>query len=164
MQVEKELKRQVDKENDKLDRELKARKARVKAQAEIRRNQRFKELETEQMAKVNDQIDGKAKIEEALSTNERKDEIMHDFGDRLKDRINDGNKLVTEMECKRRDEESLKQDHERQQRKVQGEAMKEATVLNKDVDDEIDRLVNHNGFEPFQALVNERSNLQKQIQ
>lgn len=85
------------------------------------------------------------------------------FSDRLKVRINDGNQLVTEMERKRRDEETLKQDHERQQRKIQGEAMKEATVLNKDVDDEIERLQNHNSFEPFQALVNERSLLQKQI-
>jgi len=36
-------------------------------------------------------------------------------------------------------------------------------VLNKDVDDEIDRLANYNQYEPFQALINERSTLQKQV-
>lgn len=52
IQVDKELKRQIDKENDRLDRDLKARKAKAKAQAEIRRNQRFKELEAEQSKKL----------------------------------------------------------------------------------------------------------------
>ena len=51
LQVDKELKRQIDKENDRLDRDLKQRKARAKAQAEIRRNQRFKDLEVEQTRK-----------------------------------------------------------------------------------------------------------------
>jgi hypothetical protein len=32
---------------------------------------------------------------------------------------------------------------------MQAEAMKEATVLNKDVDDEIARLANQNTYEPF---------------
>merc|ERR1740117_396919 len=52
IQVDKELKRQIDKENDRLDRDLKARKAKAKAQAEIRRNQRLKELEAEQSKKL----------------------------------------------------------------------------------------------------------------
>jgi hypothetical protein len=47
LQVDRELERQIKKENDKLDRDLKARKAKAKAQAEIRRNQKFKELEAE---------------------------------------------------------------------------------------------------------------------
>lgn len=68
------------------------------------------------------------------------------------------------MERKRRDEEALRQQHERDVRKEQGEAMKEASGLNKDVDEEIERLINYNEFEPFQALVNERSMLQKQVQ
>lgn len=106
--VDKELKRQIEKENDRLDRDLKARKAKAKAQAEIRRNQRFKELEIEQTQKMNDNIDGKAKIEEALSTNERKDQIMNVFTLRLKSQVNEGNLLVTEMERKRREEEALR--------------------------------------------------------
>lgn len=36
--------------------------------------------------------------------------------------------------------------------------------MNKDVDDEIERLQNFNSYEPFQQLVNERSQLQKQLQ
>lgn len=42
--------------------------------------------------------------------------------------------------------------------------MKEASGLNKDVDEEIERLRNQNSYEPFQQLVNERSMLQKQVQ
>ena len=57
---------------------------------------------------MNDNIDGKAKIEEALSTNERKDDIMNVFSLRLKSQINEGNLLVTEMERKRREEEALR--------------------------------------------------------
>lgn len=98
---------------------------------------------------MNEQIDGKNKIEEALSTSDRKDEILNVFAGELKHRINDGNQLVTEMEKKRRDEEALRQDHERQQRKVQGEALKDAAVMNQDVDEEIERIKNYNGFEPF---------------
>lgn len=71
------------------------------------------------------QIDGKKKIEEALSTTDRKDEILNVFSNNLKEKINIGNKLVTEMERKRRDEEALRQQHERETRKLQGEAAKE---------------------------------------
>jgi len=42
--------------------------------------------------------------------------------------------------------------------------MKDAATMNKDVDDEIERLQNFNSYEPFQQLVNERSQLQKQLQ
>lgn len=164
LQVDKELRRQIEKENDRLERELKARKAKAKAAAEIRRNEKFKQLEQEQAELNNVEIDGKNKIEEALSTTDRKDEILNVFSNQLKSKINDGNQLITEMEKKRRDEETLRQDHERQQRKLQGEAMKDSTVMNKDVDDEIDRLNNFNGYEPFQALINERSSLQKNLQ
>jgi len=158
------LERQIKKENDKLDRDLKARKAKAKAAAELRRNQRFKELEAEQTRKMEEELDGKKKIEEALTTSDRKDEILNVFSNNLKSKINDGNQLVVEMEKKRRDEEALRQQHEREQRKVQGEAMKDAATMNKDVDDEIERLQNFNSYEPFQQLVNERSQLQKQLQ
>jgi uncharacterized protein (DUF2252 family) len=47
LQVDKELKRQIDKENDRLDRELKARKAKAKVAAEIKRNEKFKQLEND---------------------------------------------------------------------------------------------------------------------
>ena len=57
---------------------------------------------------MNDNIDGKAKIEEALSTNERKYQIMNVFTLRLKSQVNEGNLLVTEMERKRREEEALR--------------------------------------------------------
>lgn len=55
---------------------------------------------------------------------------MNVFSGRLKSQINEGNLLVTEMERKRRDEEALRQEHERKQRRVQAEAMKEAAVMN----------------------------------
>ena len=58
--------------------------------------------------KMNDNLDGKAKLEEALSTDQRKEDIMKVFGSKLKNQINDGNLLVTEMERKRREEESLR--------------------------------------------------------
>lgn len=67
---------------------------------------------------MNDNLDGKAKLEEALSTDQRKEEIMKVFGARLKSQINEGNLLATEMERKRREEESLRQEHERKVRKV----------------------------------------------
>lgn len=110
------------------------------------------------------QIDGKKKIEEALSTTDRKDEILNVFSNNLKEKINIGNKLVTEMERKRRDEEALRQQHERETRKLQGEAAKETNWQNHIVDDEIERLANYNSFEPFQALVEERSLLQNSMQ
>lgn len=88
---------------------------------------------------------------------------MNVFTNRLKQQVNEGNLLTMEMERKRREEETLRQEHERKQRKVQAEAMKDAAIMNKDVDDEIERIASADGFEPFQALVNERSNLQKQI-
>lgn len=75
---------------------------------------------------MEDQLDGKRKIEEALSTTDRKDEILGVFSNNLKEKINVGNKLVTEMERKRRDEEALRQQHERESRKMQGEAAKES--------------------------------------
>jgi len=108
------LERQIKKENDKLDRDLKARKAKAKAAAELRRNQRFKELEAEQTRKMEEELDGKKKIEEALTTSDRKDEILNVFSNNLKSKINDGNQLVVEMEKKRRDEEALRQQHERE--------------------------------------------------
>jgi hypothetical protein len=43
---------------------------------------------------------------------------MKVFGARLKSQINEGNLLATEMERKRREEESLRQEHERKVRKV----------------------------------------------
>jgi hypothetical protein len=67
---------------------------------------------------MNDNLDGKAKLEEALSTDQRKEEIVKVFGARLKSQINEGNLLATEMERKRREEESLRQEHERKVRKV----------------------------------------------
>jgi hypothetical protein len=48
-----------------------------------------------------------------LSTNERKDEIMNVFTNRLKLQVNEGNLLTIEMERKRREEETLRQEHER---------------------------------------------------
>jgi len=79
-------------------------------------------------------------------------------------KINEGNQLVTEMERKRRDEEALRQQHERETRKIQGEAAKDTHWQNHIVDEEIELLANYNSFEPFQALVNERSLLQNSIQ
>ena len=75
---------------------------------------------------------------------------MSAFTNRLKQEINTGNQLVSEMERKRREEEALRQEHERKQRSMQAEAMKEATVLNKDVDDEIARLANLDSFVVFE--------------
>lgn len=163
-QVDKELKRQIDKENDKLDRDLKSRKAKAKAQQEIRRNERFKQLEKDLALKHKQEIDCKNKIEESLSTAEKKDEILALFSNTLKLKINDGNQLVIAMESRRRDEEALRQQHERETRTLQGEAMKEAQAMNADIENEIERLRNYNSYEPFQQLVNERSILQKQVQ
>lgn len=87
----------------------------------------------------------------------KKDEIMDDFSTRLKATLNQDSQLSSEMEAKRREEEALRLQHERQQRKLQGDAMKEAQVIDLDINEEIRRLGNVNEFEPFQALVNERS-------
>jgi len=64
------------------------------------------------------------------------------FANRLNSQVNSGNQLVSEMERKRRDEEALLHEHERKQRKLQAEAIKEATILNKEVDAEIQKLAN----------------------
>jgi hypothetical protein len=50
--VEDELAKQRLKEEDKLDRDLKSRKAKAKSQAELKRHNRFKELEENQGNKV----------------------------------------------------------------------------------------------------------------
>jgi hypothetical protein len=71
-----------------LDRDLKQRKAKAKTQAEIRRNERFKQLEIDRDIKHKAQIDGKKKIEEALSTADRKDETLRLFQGNLKMKIN----------------------------------------------------------------------------
>ena len=94
---------------------------------------------------------------------ERKDDTLLTFSRRLAQQLNLGNKLALEMERKRRDEEALRQEHERKQRGIQAEALKESAILNKDVDDEIARIGAFDGFEPFQALINERSILQKKV-
>jgi hypothetical protein len=54
---------------------------------------------------------------------------MDDFTHRLKQTLDLDTQLASEMEGKRREEESLRLQHERQQRKLQGDAMKEAQVV-----------------------------------
>lgn len=129
---------------------MKARKAKAKTHAEIRRNQRFKDLEVEESKRIERQIDGRATIEEALLTSDRKDEVMSLFSMRLSQKVNkEGSQVAEEMERKRRDEEAYRQEHERKQRNLQGDSMREAAVLNKDIEDEISRLGSFNGYEPF---------------
>jgi hypothetical protein len=101
-----------------LERDLKARKAKLKSQAEIRRNQLFKNLEENQGAKMNQKASDKAKIEEALNLDEDRDAIGAQFGSMLDRNLESTNKLTDEMEKKRRDEEALKQQQERIQRKL----------------------------------------------
>lgn len=98
---------------------------------------------------VQQQVDTKAKIQEALTESDRKDGLVEDFASRLAEHANHDNKLVFDMENKRRDEESFRQEHERKQRKLQAEAMKEQTVMDQDVNNEITRLLKSNTFEPF---------------
>ena len=96
-----------------MERDLKARKAKLKSQAEIRRNQLFKNLEENQGAKMNQKASDKAKIEEALNLDENRDAIGAQFGSMLDRNLESTNKLTDEMEKKRRDEEALKQQQER---------------------------------------------------
>jgi hypothetical protein len=96
-----------------LERDLKARKAKLKSQAEIKRNQLFKNLEENQGAKMNQKASDKAKIEEALNLDEDRDAIGAQFGSMLDRNLESTNKLTDEMEKKRRDEEALKQQQER---------------------------------------------------
>jgi hypothetical protein len=72
------------------------------------------------------------------------------FSMRLSQKVNkEGSQVAEEMERKRRDEEAYRQEHERKQRNLQGDSMREAAVLNKDIEDEISRLGSFNGYEPF---------------
>ena len=96
-----------------MERDLKARKAKLKSQAEIKRNQLFKNLEENQGAKMNQKASDKAKIEEALNLDENRDAIGAQFGSMLDRNLESTNKLTDEMEKKRRDEEALKQQQER---------------------------------------------------
>ena len=96
-----------------MERDLKARKAKLKSQAEIKRNQLFKNLEENQGAKMNQKASDKAKIEEALNLDEDRDAIGAQFGSMLDRNLESTNKLTDEMEKKRRDEEALKQQQER---------------------------------------------------
>ena len=75
------------------------------------------------------QTDNRAKIQESLSVDQKKDEIIDDFNNRLKHNLDQDAQLASEMEGKRREEEALRLQHERQQRKLQGEAMKEAQLI-----------------------------------
>ena len=58
-------------------------------------------------------MESKAKIEESLSVNDRKDDIMNVFSNRLKEHVNRENQLVSAMENHRREEEAFRQEHER---------------------------------------------------
>ena len=64
----------------------------------------------------------KAKIEEALNLDEDRDAIGAQFGSMLDRNLASTTKLADEMERKRRDEEALKQQQERIQRKLQVES------------------------------------------
>jgi len=54
---------------------------------------------------------------------------MDVFTQRLNQNLDLDTQLSSEMEGKRREEEALRLQHERQQRKLQGEAMKDAQVI-----------------------------------
>ncbi len=101
-----------------MERDLKARKAKLRSQAEIKRNQLFKNLEENQGAKMDQKTLDKAKIEEALNLDEDRDAIGAQFGSLLERNLALTSKLADDMERKRRDEEALKQQQERIQRKL----------------------------------------------
>jgi len=67
---------------------------------------------------MNQKASDKAKIEEALNLDEDRDAIGAQFGSMLDRNLESTNKLTDEMEKKRRDEEALKQQQERIQRKL----------------------------------------------
>ena len=67
---------------------------------------------------MNQKASDKAKIEEALNLDENRDAIGAQFGSMLDRNLESPNKLTDEMEQKRRDEEALKQQQERIQRKL----------------------------------------------
>ena len=91
----------------------------------------------------------KAKIEEALNLDEDRDAIGAQFGSMLDRNLALTTKLADEMERKRRDEEALKQQQERIQRKLQVESQKDNKVADDDVENEINRIANADHFEPF---------------
>lgn len=117
LKVEEELAKQKAKEQDRLDRDFKARKAKLKSQAEIKRSQAFKNLEEEQGAKMGEKASNKAKIEEALNLDEDRDAIAAQFKNMLDKNLHETQILADEMERKRRDEEALKHQQDRIQRK-----------------------------------------------
>ena len=93
------------KQNSKLENELKARRARRKNQAQLKRTEKFNDIEQEAAQKVAEDQADRDKLKENLRA---VDEDEGGYASKLNEQVNADEVLMDEMEQKRRDEEAFK--------------------------------------------------------
>lgn len=155
-QVDQDLKKQKDKQREKLLAQLQARKSQAKLAAQKRKENEFQSLD-EKYKQIGEQD---TKNKELLMENLRQEENEDALG--LQDVENNG-QLMDEMEAKRRDEEQFRLHQERLQRRQQGEAMKEYTRDDREIQDEIQKIADGTDFDPYQDAVKKRQELANRI-
>ena len=104
--VEKQLQKDFSKQSAKLENELKARRARRKNQAQLKKKEEFNRIEQEQAEKAAKDVEDRDKLKENLRAVE---DDENGFAAKLSNEINSNELLMDEMEQKRRDEEKFKQ-------------------------------------------------------
>ena len=138
---------------------MKARRARLKAQAQLKRQQKVEEIESKANEEVADELMNKAKILENLKSTEEEEQLVL----KLENEIHMDGMLIDEMEKKRRDEEAFKQQQARIVNKLKADDLLAARNEEKEVAQEIIRLAEGNTFDPYQEAVRERHRLQEEI-
>lgn len=159
--VEKQLAKEFSKQSGKLENELKARRARRKNQAQLKKTEKFNEIEAEAASKAAQDLEDRDKLKENLRAAE---EDEGGYASRLSNQVNSNAILIDEMEQKRRDEEAFRAQQERIQRKMQGENMREAAQDNQSIDAEIQKLANGEVYDTYNTHVNERQRLTEEIE
>lgn len=158
--VEKQLSKEFSKQNSKLENELKARRARRKNQAQLKKTEKFNEIEAEAASKVAQDLEDRDKLKENLRAAE---DDEGGYASRLSAQVNNNVMLIDEMEKKRRDEEAFRAQQERLQRKAQGENLRDTVQDDKGIEAEIQKLADGEVYDTFNAHTKERQRLTEEI-
>ena len=158
--IEKKLKKDFDKQNKKLEDQLKARRARRKNQAQLKKAEMFNEIEKQAEEEAALDAQNHEKLKQNLKA---ADADEGGYATYIATEVNTNELLIDEMEQKRRDEEAFSQQHERDQRQLAGENARLARKDDTLIEQEIKKLANGEVFGEFQTHVNERQRLQDEI-
>lgn len=160
-EVEKQLSKEHAKQSSKLENELKARRARRKNQAQLKKTEKFNEIEAEAATKVAQDLEDRDKLKENLRA---ADEDEGGYASKLSHQVNNNVLLIDEMEQKRRDEEAFRAQQERLQRKMQGENLRDTAQDDKAVEAEIQKLADGEVYDTFNTHTKERQRLTEEIE